>query len=228
MNKVIFGIIVMLTLLLVSSACAQVKVGVETGDWVKYDYTISGTSSGSIPQWIKAEFLNVTGTTVTARVTMHMADGTEQNQTMTLDVATSTGTTTFQGLLIPANSSVGDTIYISGYGNLTIAGETTRTYVGASRTVLYVDFSQSGTQLTYYWDKQTGIMTEVTAVSSSMSGSAKVTSTNIFGGLLFGLEPTIFYILVAAVIIAVVVVAIFLAMRRKKTTEVTSSQPKET
>jgi len=228
MNKVIFGIIVMLTLLLVSSACAQVTVGVEAGDWVKYDYTISGTYSGSVPQWIKAEFLNVTGEIVKVRVTMHMNDGTEQNQTMPLDIATSTGTTSFQGLLIPANSSIGDTIYMSGYGDVAIVGETDRTYVGASRTVLYANFSQSGTQLTYYWDKQTGIMTEVTAVSSVMSGSAKITSTNIFGGLLFGLEPMIFYILVAAVIIVVVVVAIFLVMRRKKTPEVTSSQPEET
>jgi len=52
--------------------------------------------------------------------------------------------------VIPANLTVGDTIYITGYGNVTIANETTGTYAGASRTIVYASFSQYGIQLTYY------------------------------------------------------------------------------
>jgi hypothetical protein len=56
-----------------------------------------------------------------------MSSGTEQNEIVTLDVVSGTGNSTFQ-MLIPANSKTGDTIKIVGYGDLTIAGETTGTY----------------------------------------------------------------------------------------------------
>lgn len=215
-KEIIFGLITALIFSSILSAYSEVQVGVKTGDWIRYDYTISGTPPGSMPQWIKAEFLDVIGTTATVRVTMHMSDGTEQNQTMTIDVATGMGTTTFQGLVIPANSSVGDTIYISGYGNLTIVGETTRTYVGASRTVVYANFSQSGTQLTYYWDKQTGVMAEASVTSGTMTGTAKPTATNMWQAQLFGLDPIVFYAIIIGVIVIVVALTLFAVRKKKK------------
>jgi parallel beta-helix repeat protein len=157
-------------------------VGVKAGDWIKCTYTISGWPSGTpYPEWLKVEFLSVEGTNATIRVTMRMSDGTEQSDTMTLDVAAGGGT--FQGLsgfVIPANCTTGDSIYMTGYGNVTIAGETTGTYAGASRTVVYASFSQYGTQLTYYWDKQTGVMVEASVVSGSVTATAKATETNMW------------------------------------------------
>jgi parallel beta-helix repeat protein len=166
----------------VQPAKASGTVGVEAGDWIKYTYTISGWPSGTpYPEWLKVEFLSVEGTNATIRVTMRMSDGTEQSDTMTVDVAAGGGT--FQGLsgfVIPANCTTGDSIYMTGYGNVTIAGETTRTYAGATRTVVYASFSQYGTQLTYYWDKQTGVMVEASVTSGDMTGTAKATETNMW------------------------------------------------
>jgi parallel beta-helix repeat protein len=201
------------------------KVGVKTGDWIKMDYTISGATSGTpLPQWLKVEFLSVEGTSATVRVTMHMSNGAEQNQTMTVDIVAGGGTFgTFSGLVIPANCTTGDSIYMAGYGNVTIAGETTRTYAGASRTVVYASFSQVGTQLTYYWDKQTGVMVEASVVSGSVTATARATETNMWQAQPSGLlglltDPTIQYILII-VVIAIVTSVTFFAIRRRKKPE---------
>jgi len=194
-------------------------IAVKAGDWIRLDYTISGAPSGTpFPQWIKIEFLSVEGTTANIRVTMHMSDGTEPSQTMTVDVAVGSGA--FQGLsgfVIHANCTTGDSVYISGYGNLTIAGETTRTYAGASRTVVYASFSQYGTQLTYYWDKQTGVMVEASTISGGMTGTAKAIETNMWHAQPSALpfDQTYLYVLVA-VVIAIAVGSIAFVMRRKK------------
>ncbi|MCJ7652539.1 MAG: right-handed parallel beta-helix repeat-containing protein, partial [Actinobacteria bacterium] len=74
----------------------------------------------------------------------------------------------------------GDMVYMSGYGNVTIAGEAVCWYAGASRTVVYAGFSQYGTQLTYCWDKQTGVMVEASTTSGTMTGTAKATETNMW------------------------------------------------
>jgi len=205
----------------------KVKVGVKTGDWVRLDYTITGAPSGTLlPEWIKIEFLSVEGTTANVRVTMHMSDGTEPSQTMTVDVAVGSGT--FQGLsgfVIPANCTTGDSVYISGYGNVTIDGETTRTYAGASRTVVYANFSQLGSQLTYYWDKQTGVMVEASTTSGGITGTAKATETNMWQAQQTGLpfDQTYLYILVAGVIVIAVGSTAFVMRRKKKHPEIVTS-----
>jgi hypothetical protein len=157
-----------------------VEVVVKAGDWIKYDYTISGVPSGTnLPRWIKLEFLSVEGTSANVRVTMHMADGTEQSDNVSADVAAGGGTFAgLSGFVIPANSKAGDSINMSGYGTVTIAGEKTKTYARASRTVVFANIPQYG--LSYYWDKQTGIMVEASAISGTMTGTAKATETNMW------------------------------------------------
>jgi parallel beta-helix repeat protein len=215
----------------VSAPPPQVQVGVKAGDWIKCTYTISGWPSGTpYPEWLKVEFLSVEGTNATVRVTMHMSDGTEQNATVPVDVVAGGGT--FQGLsgfVIPANCTTGDSIYMSGYGNVTIAGETTSSYAGASRTVVYASFSQYGTQLTYHWDKLTGAMVEASTISGGITGTAKATETNMWQAAPPGLpiEPIYLYILAALAIIIVVGATAFLVRRKKKPPEkVESSQSK--
>jgi len=209
------------------SAPPGLQVGVKAGDWIKCTYTISGWPSGTpYPEWLKVEFLSVEGTNATVRVTMHMSDGTEQNATVPVDVVAGGGT--FQGLsgfVIPANCTTGDSIYMSGYGNVTIAGETTGSYAGATRTVVYASFSQYGTQLTYYWEKQTGVMVEASTISGGITGTAEATETNMWQAAPSGLaiEPIYLYILAASVIIIVVGAAAFITRRRKKPPEVENS-----
>jgi hypothetical protein len=196
-----------------------VQVGVEAGDWIKIDYTITGAPPGTtLPLWLKVEFLSVEGTNATVRVTMRMSDGTEQNATVPVDVVAGGQAFGLSGFVIPANLTTGDIVFMSGYGNVTIEGETPRTYAGASRTVVYASFSQYGTQLTYYWDKQTGVMVEASVTSGTMTGTGKATETNMWQAApAFPIDPLILSVLIAIVI--VIVIAIFLLRRKKKTPE---------
>lgn len=193
----------------------EMQVGFKAGDWIKYDYAISGAPPGTpLPQWIKVEFLSVEGTAVSVRATMHMPDGTEPSETMTIDVATGEGTFGgLSGFAIPANSKAGDSINLIGYGTLTIAGETTRTYAGASRTVLHASISQYGAQLTFYWDKQAGVMVEASGTSDGMTVTAKVTETNMWQA---GPSAPTNWPLIAGVIGVIVVIGIVAVVYMKR------------
>jgi parallel beta-helix repeat protein len=163
------------------TSASDVQVGIKIGDWIKLDYTLTGWPAGTpYPQWLRAEFLSFEGTNITVKVTMHSSDGTEQNETVPIDVVAGGQALGLSGLVIPANMTTGDTVYISGYGSVEIAGETTGSYAGANRTVVYTSFSQYGTQLAYYWDKQTGVMVEASTTSGGMTGTAKATETNMW------------------------------------------------
>jgi len=95
------------------------------------------------------------------------------------DVASGTGNLTFQAL-IPANSKTGDTVQVIGGGSVTITGEKTGTYAGASRTVVYASLLQEDMQFSYCWDKETGVLVEITLTQGSTSATYKATSTNIW------------------------------------------------
>lgn len=207
---------VMLSLILIPAGLAAIEV--EEGDWIEIKYTISGAPSGTVlPQWIKIEFLTVAGTTATIRVTMHMSDGNEESDTMTVDVEAGGGSFGgLSGLVIPANCKVGDSIEMAGFGTMTIEGEKTGTYAGASRTVVYASLSQYGTELTYYWDKQTGVMVGASGTSGGMTVSAKVTDTNIWETEpLSGQWLWILAVVVIIVVVAVAGSAVLLLRRRK-------------
>jgi parallel beta-helix repeat protein len=201
-----------------------VPVGVKAGNWIKVEYTISGWPAGTpYPLWLKVEFLSVEGTNSTIRVTMHMSDGTEQTDTVSVDVVAGGEALGLSGFVIPANLTTGDAIFMSGYGNVTIEGETTRNYAGANRTVIYMSFSQYWTQLTYYWDKQTGVMVEASTTSGGMTATGKATETNMWEATpAFPVDQLILSVLI--VIAVVIVMAIFLVRRKKKPMEAQGSE----
>jgi len=187
-NKIVFALLSTLLLTVAftfsvnfQSVKAEVQVGVKAGDWIKHEYTIHEWPSGQpYPEWLKIEFLSVEGTNATVRVTMHMSDGTEQNDTVPITIGAGGEALGLSGFVIPANLTVGDSVYISGYGNVTIELETTETYAGARRTVVYASFSQYGVTTSYYWDKLTGVMVEASTSSSYASATAKATETNMW------------------------------------------------
>jgi len=175
-----FGTLATLLLLLNTAfAYAEAHVGVKAGDWIKCEYASGGSPPSGAPQWVKVECLSVTGTTATLRVIFKPTDGAEQIGIMTWDVASGVGNMTFQAL-IPANSKTGDNVKVIEGGNVTIAGEKTGTYAGASRTVVYASLMQGDTQFSYCWDKETGIVVELTLTQGSTSATYKATSTNIW------------------------------------------------
>ncbi|MEM2971672.1 MAG: hypothetical protein QW270_04540 [Candidatus Bathyarchaeia archaeon] len=167
-------------LLSLNFAYAQASVGVKVGDWIKYELTVSGTTPPQdMPQWAKAECTSIAGTTVTLLMTMHISDGTEHTETWAIDVATGSGHAVFQ-IIIPANSKTGDTIQLVTNNSLTIAGESTGAYAGASRTFVYASLVEEDEHYDYRWDKQTGILLEISVTQGSSSIAYKATSTNIW------------------------------------------------
>jgi len=207
------------------SVIADSTVGVKGGEWIKYELTVSGTPPNPMPQWVKLEILNVTGTTVNLRMTTHMPDGTENNQTGTIDVLA--GSAILPGLVIPTNSKAGDSINMGPMGSATIAGETTRTYAGASRTVVYSSFSQYGTQYTWYWDKQTGVAVEAMTTSTSFTSTAKATATNMWGGG-FGFDWWLWVIIILVVVGAITATALILRRRKPPVTPLPPPPPPQT
>jgi len=196
------------------------NVSIKAGDWIKTEYKITGWPAGEpYPEWLKLEFLRVEGTSATVRVTMRMSDGTEQSDTVPVDVVEGGGEAF--GLLvgvISANLIAGDSFYMTGYDNVIIQGETTRTYAGARRTVVYASFLLYGVQLaTYYWDKLTGVMVEASTTYADTTGTitatAKATETNMWEATTVGMPwwPCI----IVAVVAVVVGLVIFFVRRRR-------------
>jgi hypothetical protein len=187
-------------------------VGIEAGDWIKLEYEITGWPAGQpYPEWLKLEFLSVEGTTANVLATMHMSDGTEQSDTMPLDVVAGGEALGFSGGVISANLTTGDSVYMTGYGDVTIEGETTRTYAGARRTVVYTSLSQYGVPLTYYWDKLTGVIVEASTTYAGMTATDKATETNMWEATTIWM-PWWPWIIVAAAVVGLVLFFV----RRKK------------
>jgi hypothetical protein len=195
------------------------NVGIKAGDWIKLTYNTTGWPAGQpYPEWLQLEFLSLNGTIADVRATVHISNGSEQSDSGPVDVASGSQVPGLAGILISANRTTGDSVYIIGYGNIAIEGEATRTYAGADRTVVYAGFSQNETQVTYYWDKLTGVMVEISSSSPSVSGTVKATETNMWGGA--PVTPSVGIPWWLWVVVGVAVVAAGLAVfftRRRRT-----------
>ena len=188
------------------------NVGIKTGDWIKLKYTFTGWPAGqAYPEWFKLEFLSVEGTIATVRATLHVSDGTEQSDTVPVDVVSGIEVPQLAGIVISANLTTGDSVYIVGYGNLTIEGEATRTYAETNRTVVYASFSQNETGVAYYWDKLTGVIVEVSSTYPGAAVTAEATETNMWGAITVRM-PWWPWIIVGVVAVGLV---IFFVRRRR-------------
>jgi hypothetical protein len=193
---------------------------VRAGDWIKFEYKITGWSAGQPrPEWLELEFLSVVGTRANVNVTMGMSDGTEQSDTVPVDLGEGGGEALgLSGLIIPPNLTTGDSVYITGYGDVTIEGEMPRTYAGARRSVVYASFSEYGVQLTYYWDKQTGVMVEASTTSEDVTATGKTIETNMWE------VATWWRWTIMAVAIAAVAFALYCLKKGKTATVCTASR----
>ena len=96
--------------------------------------------------------------------------------------------------------------------------------------MVYASFSQSvppqsEVQLSYYWDKQTGVMVESSATWEDVTGTAKATETNIFvtDSPAVGMQWWLWVIIV----VAIAGVAFVLYRLRKRKTPTTPTFPAE-
>lgn len=158
------------------------NVGIKAGDWIRLTYNTTGWPAGQpYPEWLQLEFLSLNGTIADVQATLHISNGSEQSDSGPVDVMSGSQVPGLAGILISANRTTGDSVYIIGYGNVAIEGEATRTYAGADRTVVFAGFSQNETQVTYYWDKLTGVIVEISSTTPGISGTLKATETNMWG-----------------------------------------------
>jgi hypothetical protein len=207
------------------AAAQAIDMGIKAGEWIKFEYRAIGVPAGqSYPEWLKLDFLSVEGTRAIIRVTMPMPDGTEQSGNATVDLTAGGGEASgLSGFVIPASLTTGDSVYITGYGNMSIEGETTKNCVGASRTVVYASLSQNETHLTYYWDKSTGIMVEASTTSGNVTMTVKAIETNMWETTTTRL-PWWVWVIVA---VAIVAVAFTVYRLRKRKTPTTPTPPTE-
>jgi len=166
------------------SALTSLSFGGKSGDWIEYG--LQEPLSSASDQWERMEFLSVAGTNVTVRATVYTSTWTEMNETSTVDLTSqddfSMALFNARVYFIPGGLGIGDSVYLGGgFGVRTITGETTRPYTGANRRVIYANFSQQGNNYVFYWDKQTGALTEGVKTFGIASNAVIVTGTSMWG-----------------------------------------------
>ena len=216
MNKKIALTTVSLLLALsiaVNVVLADVFVGVKKGDYIVYKATYTGNPPpGHSVTGARMEIVDVQGASLTIKITSYFTNGTNVDFTTTLNLETGQLGDDF---IIPANLKVGDIFYDKNVGNITIAGSERRTYVGATRNIIYATVSLN----TYYWDQATGISVEGISQTSDYNMHSLVDSTNMWQPQIFGFDSLTFYwimaIMIAVVAVIVASVAIIFVRRRK-------------
>jgi len=191
----------------------KVQPGIKAGDWIEIDCEVTGWPARQpYTKWQKLEFTTVEGTQVTARYTARSSDGTEYTRPGYLysDLGQCGVHGDLSSYLVAANLTTGDYVYLVGGGEAVIEGETTRTYAGATRTVVYAKRAR----VTLYWDKLTGVVVESSATYDTETITSKLIRTNMWEATRAGLPWWLWIIVVAGPVAALV---IFLFRRRRVT-----------
>jgi len=198
----------LISLFVISSVAvlAEVSVGVKEGDWIEYDVSYTGSAPNEYPKWARIEITNIQGTSITADLTVERLDGTSDTNSGTFDLKTGV----LDLLLIPADLDVGDDFYHKDFGNITIAGKEEHSYAGGKRTVIYATIDQTA----LHWDKTTGILLQSDQSADNFTQKFLAVKTNMWQAQIFGLKPTIFYVLIVAILAIIALVAVFLLKRR--------------
>lgn len=241
-KAVFVGLVVALLLSVVQSSFAAYTAGVKPGDWMKYNVTLLWT--GTTPdtsdfgelgaaEYMKGEILSVDGTIVTAKMSMHMKNGSDIEQTLVGNVATGSGNLTI--FIIPSGMNKGDNFPFMMFGDststFTITDTESKTYCGTSRTVNIYSLTTPATYgysatIAANWDQATGVLVELsmsmTMPGQSMDMKVLATETNmwssgLFGGFNFSSDPMMNILLpiicIALVAAGVAIIALVL-MRR--------------
>lgn len=246
---------VALMLSFASSALCAYTVGVKLGDWMKYNVTLSWTGTepdtsdfGELgeAEYMKGEVIAVEGTSVTAKMSMHMKNGSDTGQTLVGNLATGEGNATF--FIVPSGMEEGDAfpskMFEDEATTFTVTNTESKTYCGATRTVNVYSLSAppvSGFSATIAanWDQATGVLVELSMQMStpeqSMDMKVLATETNmwssgIFSGLTFSSDPMMNILIPVVAISAIaagatIVALIFLRKRHGPTATIPTPAP---
>lgn len=190
-------------------ASADVMVGVKRGDWVTYNVTITGEVPAQHDvTWCKIEVTEVEGKNIYVNITSRYSDGREETEPSTLKLETGQIGDCF---VIPENLDADD-VFESPEGTITVSGVEEKTYLGAARSVVYANNSQT----VFRWDRSTGFLLEANSSYPAFTMHTIAEKTNLWQAQIFGLHPIGFIVLIVVVIVAVVILAVFLMRKMKK------------
>ncbi|MEM3730392.1 MAG: hypothetical protein QW667_02670 [Candidatus Bathyarchaeia archaeon] len=189
---------------------AQYVVGVKSGDWIKYNLSMTGQGE-NVQGWIKITIESVSGTVIQGKYVGGVGGQQTPEESFTLDVAFGSGG--MNGFIIPANLTVGQNI--PGEAT-TVQGVTTR----HGRTAVYASATDpySGGTGQVYWDQATGVLLEVTASYGGYEYKLTIAETNMWGGGFFGaglgLDWWIWMIIIIGIIVVITAIALILHRRK--------------
>jgi hypothetical protein len=210
-KKIISSITISLFLLIltITAVSAVTRMpGVEAGNQFVYGILVNWQSNdpnATIPSYLQdlneTQFWMVTitdvlGTNVTGQTVQHFKNGTEQQNNGYADVDTGVGTNLTMWV-IAANLNANDSIYTTGYYSNWIINETIfMTYPGGIRETNHFNvtmtYSAGNTTLqqseNIYWDKPTGVVTELSVEFSNQTGlylttmnyGVQITASNVW------------------------------------------------
>ena len=185
--------------------------------------------------WIKVEVTAVNDKNVTLHVIGQFKNGTTPTpMDMTVNVQTGNANSSEafgvggfgSFLLLAGNLSAGDNVITSSSETLKINETTTRTYLGASRTVNIINFTMQqeafGVEYLVVYDQASGVLLEADISENipyygTMQVSLSATETNIFAtGTMGWLQDNMFYVIIAIVFIILIIIAGVAFSRRRK------------
>ncbi len=207
------------------------SVGVREGDWIEYDVGITGT--GAPPPthdvtWMRITILPVQGAAFSANVTTRYSNGTVGSAVWEFNFTEGN----VEGwIIIPAGLGAGDTFFDNGRDtgkpvDVAVQREEQKTVLGASRVVTYGNDSFRHKE----WDKATGVFVGSSEHLKNVTNKAgwyiedltvtvQAIATNMWSATtILGLNPLVFYALVAVVVAFAVLMAFSMVVvaRRKR------------
>jgi hypothetical protein len=210
-NTLTVAIMIALSVLVLANVSAELSVGVKKGDWIEYNVSFTGDASlGHDVTWARLEVTNVQGAIVTVNITTKSTSGTISNLSPTI-LNLDTGELV-DDFIIPANLQSGESFFDRNQGNITITGVEERTVAGAERTLL----TGATPDTTYHWDQPTGVLVEANSTYTDYSITTKVDQTNMWQPPIFGLDPSVFYVVLAGIVILVVALIVLIVVKRRR------------
>lgn len=199
-------------------ALASLTFGGKSGNWIEYELQDEMQIASGQPssEWVRMEFLNVEGANVTVNATLYTSSLTMLSDTKTIDLTSQNAQDDItmdpwfnaRTYFIPAELGINDTVYLGQvFGNQTILGETTKSYAGADRPVIFTNFTWQGNNYIFYWDKQTGVLTEGLKYLGAVYTDVLVSDTNMWSA------PIVWWVSLWSIIALAIVLGVLSSRR---------------
>ena len=212
-------------------AYPEVQVGVKSGDWMKYDIV---TEERNWTGWQRFDLYEVEANLIKFNATTYSESLGYINTTGQYNMSEMETNMTYPNdvlktIVIPANLKTGDKLRYYDMGSITISGETSATYLGANRSVIYATYtaphrsSSEASRIDYKWDKITGVVLEYSALyPDGKTTTGKIADTDIWNPQQV-IDPYLLYAIITVVAAIVLAVVLFVVRRKKKTAEISSA-----